>query len=179
VSADKEIARTFNYLFGENHNTVIRGGATEPLYLPPQGNARGVIRYTQNYASSALHEIAHWCIAGSERRSLIDYGYWYVPPPRSRSEQRSFFTVEARVQALEWLFAEASGVSFHLSADDVHDCNGGGDLGATETHTAFARQVERRVEAWRGQGLPRRAQRMYCALRNGAARYHWTDWLIA
>ncbi|MCZ6640872.1 MAG: elongation factor P hydroxylase [Gammaproteobacteria bacterium] len=161
MSDDKEIASTFNCLFAETHSTVIRGGVSEPLYMPPQHNARGVIRYTRNYASSALHEIAHWCIAGSKRRRLIDYGYWYLSPPRSRSGQQSFFAVEARVQALEWLFAEAAGVSFHLSADDVHDCDDRGEVGDI---AAFARQVECRVALWRAQGLPRRARRMFLAL---------------
>ena len=164
MSSDEKVARTFNCLFAKSHNTVIIGGALEPLYTPPRHNARGLIRYTRNYTLSALHEIAHWCIAGSERRRLIDYGYWYLPPPRSSALQQSFFAVEARAQALEWLFADAVGISFQLSADDVHpsdDSEGANDIIAK---AAFAERVERRVDAWRTQGLPERADQMLRAL---------------
>ena len=50
---------------------------------------------------SALHEVAHWCIASAGRRRCRDYGYWYIPPPRDATAQTEFFAVEARVQALE------------------------------------------------------------------------------
>ncbi len=165
MSLDQEIARTFNRLFAESHNTVIKGGALEPLYKPPKDNDRGVIRYTHNYTASALHEIAHWCIAGRRRRRLLDYGYWYTPPPRSLLDQRSFFSVESRVQALEWLFADAVGVSFHLSTDDVrsHHAESSDDDGNI-ARAAFAEQVGRCVDRWRRLGLPNRADRMFRAL---------------
>ncbi|MCZ6617078.1 MAG: elongation factor P hydroxylase [Gammaproteobacteria bacterium] len=163
MSPDRVIALTFNRLFAPSHNTVIAGGAREPLYLPPGPDARGVIRYTRNYASSALHEISHWCIAGTERRRLVDYGYWYLPPPRSDAEQEAFFAVEARVQALEWLFADAAGVSFHPSADDVHD--GDSEIANnTAGRATFAERVEGNVAAWHSQGIPKRANQMLGAL---------------
>ena len=159
MSLDLEIAHTFNRLFAKSHNTVIKGGASELLYKPPEGNRRSVIRYIRDSAPSALHEIAHWCIAGRNRRELIDYGYWYTPPPRSLFAQHLFFAVEARVQALESLFADVAGLPFHLSADDVHPSHGEA-LDDSIARADFAVQVERGVETWRSRGLPERADRM-------------------
>src|SRR5690606_39383874 len=53
-------------------------------YLPasePDGLARVV--FAHGFFASALHEIAHWCIAGDYRRTLHDYGYWYCPDGRT------------------------------------------------------------------------------------------------
>ena len=171
---DRVITSTFNTLFAESFRTIIVGGVTEPRYLPPQTNVRGIICYTRDYAASALHEIAHWCIAGSARCALIDYGYWYVPPPRSVSEQQAFCAVEARVQALERMFADVARVPFHLSVDDVHACTDQQVAGSTDETTrlartcsreTFARQIERSANMWRRRGLPSRADRMCRALK--------------
>ena len=37
------------------------------------------IYFARGFYSSALHEIAHWLVAGKERRKLEDFGYWYEP----------------------------------------------------------------------------------------------------
>lgn len=115
---DDEIARRFNAALARSWRTVLIGGAAEPLYLPPTAARPAVIRYTRDYAQSALHEIAHWCLAGPARRALPDYGYWYQPPPRSRQQQARFEAVEVPVQALELLLARVVGVRFHVSADN-------------------------------------------------------------
>lgn len=114
-----EIARRFNQRFARD--TVLIGGAEEPLYLPRAAGRPAIIRYTHDYPQSALHEVAHWCLAGDARRLLRDYGYWYQPPPRSEPDQSRFFAVESRVQGLELLFALAAGVRFHVSADNPGD----------------------------------------------------------
>jgi len=118
---DDEISRRFNAAFSRSHRTILIGGGPEPLYLPAQGHRPAVIRYTRDYAQSALHELAHWCLAGPRRRVLLDYGYWYQPPPRSPQQQRRFEMVEAPVQGLELLMALATGVRFHVSADNHAD----------------------------------------------------------
>jgi elongation factor P hydroxylase len=120
---DVEIAALFNARFEPAFATILAGGADEPSYLPAAGTAPAVIRYREDYAASALHEIAHWCIAGAARRRLPDYGYWYLPPPRDRAGQEAFYGVERRVQALECLLAAAAGVPFAISADnlEIHD----------------------------------------------------------
>ncbi len=53
------------------------------------------------FYASALHEIAHWCIAGENRCQQVDYGYWYEPNGRSEERQFEFEKVEVKPQALE------------------------------------------------------------------------------
>jgi elongation factor P hydroxylase len=118
---DDEISRRFNAAFSRPHRTVLIGGGSEPVYLPAQGHRPAVIRYTRDYAQSALHELAHWCLAGPRRRTRLDYGYWYQPPPRSPAQQRRFERVETPVQGLELVMALATGVRFHVSADNHAD----------------------------------------------------------
>jgi len=89
----------------------------------PASAARAVIRHREDFAASALHEIAHWCIAGRARRQLVDYGYWYRPPPCSEAEQQVFYAVEARTQALERIFAEGCGCEFRISPDNLEVAN--------------------------------------------------------
>ena len=60
-----------------------------------------------------------WCIAGKARRRLVDYGYWYQPPPRGAEKCAAFVAAEARPQALEWIFADHAGLPFDVSADDL------------------------------------------------------------
>ena len=117
--SDVEIADCFNAGMGRRYQVHLVGGATEPLYEPASEAGPARIHYTLNYAASALHELAHWCIAGRQRRELPDYGYWYRPPPRSDAEQIAFFRVELPVQALECRLAEAAGVPFRISVDDL------------------------------------------------------------
>ena len=62
--------------------------------------------------------------------------------------------MEARPQALEWLFSLACGYRFHVSADNLgapDDVNGG--------NLAFKQQVLVQALAWQERGLPQRAQR--------------------
>lgn len=101
-------------------NTRLCGGFDEPYYRPADGN-NGCYRieFTRDYPASALHEAAHWCVAGTERRRLPDYGYWYAPDGRSAEQQRLFEQVEVKPQALEWIFARASGLRFRVSADNL------------------------------------------------------------
>lgn len=114
---DRQIAGCFNRGLGRRHRVRLVGGAGEPLYLP--GDDWATIRYTRDYAASALHELAHWCTAGAARRRLADYGYWYRPPPRSMAERAAFARVEVPVQALELRFADAAGLPFRVSVDDL------------------------------------------------------------
>jgi len=74
---------------------------------------------TRDYFSSILHEVSHWCIAGPQRRKLVDFGYWYEPDGRSEIKQKEFELVEVKPQALEWLFTEACGIKFRLSVDNL------------------------------------------------------------
>jgi len=166
-----EIARRFNGAVGRRHDTVLIGGADEPLYKPAAHGRPAEIHYTRDYAQSALHEIAHWCIAGPERRRLLDYGYWYDPPPRVGRAREQFFAVESRVQGLELLFAMAAGVRFHVSVDDP-----GSDPGD------FEARVRRAARAWLAAELPARTTAVFAALADDwqariAMRQGEADWL--
>ena len=61
---DLEIADCFNAGLGRRHRTRLLGGAPEPLFEPARAGGDAVIHYTRDYATSALHELAHWCLAG-------------------------------------------------------------------------------------------------------------------
>ena len=113
-----DIVLTFNKLFAGGYNTILCGGADEPLYRTASiGQAEHQIWFRDDYASSALHEIAHWCIAGRDRRLLDDYGYWYNEK-RNADHQRRFEEAEARPQGLEWILSIAAGVEFRVSCDN-------------------------------------------------------------
>ena len=55
--------------------TRLAGGFPEPFYKAPSADAPAEVQFTRDYERSALHELAHWCIAGDSRRLLDDYGY--------------------------------------------------------------------------------------------------------
>ena len=115
-----DLEMLFNQCFEHSENTILLSGADEPLYLPVGENGKPAeIHARSDYFASALHEISHWCIAGSERRKQVDFGYWYEPDGRDEAKQAEFERVEVKPQALEWLFSEACGFPFRLSADNV------------------------------------------------------------
>jgi len=157
----QRIAATFNRLYGRPYRTLLVGGGAEPWYEPPVGDASGRIVYRHDYPASALHEAAHWCLAGARRRRLRDYGYWYVPGPRNAEQRSAFFAVEARVQGLEAVLAGVCDVRFVVSADD---------FAAPQSELdAFAGAVDAAIASLRRDGLPTRAAALHDAL---AAEFH-------
>lgn len=153
--ADQVVA-LFNHTFLPGENTQLEGGADEPFYLP---GSPACVYFRSNYTRSALHEVAHWCVAGARRRQLPDYGYWYSPDGRSAASQSAFFAVEAKPQALESLFCEACGIEFSPSVDSV-EC---------EVASTLLAAFEQRIAHWRQfyqrSGLPPRAHRFLRVLR--------------
>lgn len=120
------LVQLFNRTFADSSNTRLLAGGEEPLYLPAGVAEEGLpaedhhrIVFTRDYFASALHEVAHWCVAGAERRLQLDYGYWYLPDGRNAEQQQTFELVEVKPQALEWLFSVASGQPFKVSADNL------------------------------------------------------------
>jgi len=114
-----EIAACFDACFAQAQSTLLVGGLDEPLYLPGARGRLARLYYREDFAASALHEAAHWCIAGRQRRERTDFGYAYVPPPRSERQQASFFAAELKAQSLESVFADAADVTFRPSADNL------------------------------------------------------------
>lgn len=151
------IRAVFNACFQSRYDVTMLGGAAEPLYEPARAGRPARLWHREDFAASALHEAAHWCIAGADRRQRIDFGYWYVPAPRDAASQRRFEAVEARPQALEQWLAAAAGVTFRPSFDDVG--NDERDRGAFLVAFADARQ--RLVR----EGVPTRARSFAAALR--------------
>src|SRR5690606_41366486 len=83
-----DLIRLFDDEFRASHNTVLVRGGDEPIYLPAdEQHPQHRVIFAHGFYASALHEIAHWCIAGPERRLLVDYGYWYRPDGRTEAEQ--------------------------------------------------------------------------------------------
>ena len=55
--SDRQIAGCFNRGLGRLHGVRLIGGAAEPFYLPGKEDRQALIRYTRDYAASALHEL--------------------------------------------------------------------------------------------------------------------------
>lgn len=150
----------FDACFASRWNTRLIGGAEEPLYQPATaGSHVHTLYYRQDYFASALHEVAHWCLAGEQRRLQLDFGYWYAPEGRTAQQQRAFEAVERKPQALEWFFSRACGYRFQVSIDNLPQ-----SAQEIPDATAFQRCVLEQVRAWQVSGLPERAEIFYTAL---------------
>lgn len=158
------LIQLFEEVFFEGENTRLVRGGKEPYYAPAgDGRPAAEIVFAHGFFSSALHEVAHWCVAGKERRAVADFGYWYKPDGRSAEEQRVFEQVEVKPQALEWIFSRAAGTVFHFSADNLN-------ADATADGSAWLRfqeNVAAQAKAY-AQKMPSRAGRFAAAL---AERY--------
>lgn len=153
---DLAIARCFERCFATEASLRCLGGAKEPLYRPATAAGPAELVYREDFAASVLHEIAHWCVAGARRREQPDFGYRYLPPPRTAAEQAQFLRWELTPQALESLFADAAGVTFRPSFDDVEDRH-------VDLRQAFQESLElRRKEL--AHAMPPRAERFLKAL---------------
>lgn len=128
------LINVFESLFAEPERTLLVAGHDEPFYQAARthDDYHQVI-FAHGFFNSALHEVAHWCIAGQQRRQWDDYGYWYAPDGRTAEQQREFERVEVRPQALEQCFTWACGRPFIVSVDNLN-----GDPGSTQV---FERSV--------------------------------------
>lgn len=139
----------FNETFGRRWDTALEGGFPEPLYEPAAEGRPARIQFTRDYMNSALHEVAHWCIAGAGRRKLVDYGYWYRPDGRNAEEQAEFFAAEVKPQALELAFSRALGMEFRVSCDNLD--------GEAGNEKKFEAAVHRQLAVYEAEGFPPRA----------------------
>ncbi|WP_223670438.1 elongation factor P hydroxylase [Kangiella shandongensis] len=154
-----EFAKHFNQYFAECNIQLIPG-ADEPFYRAARSASEFAIIYsTYDYFSSALHELAHWCIAGEQRRQRDDYGYWYEPDGRSAELQQLFYQVEQKPQALEWAFSLAADLPFRLSLDNFN--NTALQNGEVE---CFRDAVFSQLKHYFNAGFPYRAQRLIALL---------------
>lgn len=149
----------FNDTFSQSRKTRLICCEPEPIYRPADENTPyHRIVFAHGFFASALHEIAHWCVAGKERRLLEDFGYWYEPDGRSAERQAEFEKVEVKPQALEWIFSQSANFSFHFSADNLE-----GDAHPSEE---FMQNVYLQVQDYLTNGLPNDAKQWSNALIN-------------
>lgn len=153
----KAVEALFNQVFYTSYQTYLVGGASEPLYKPASNEQQNnYIYYREDFFASALHEIAHWCIAGAKRRQQIDFGYWYVDDGRDAIEQKAFEAAEVKPQALELLFSLAAKYPFQVSADNLD--------GSSQAIDDFKQAVFNQAKYYAKNGLPKRATFFYSAL---------------
>ncbi len=172
----QQLIEIFSDCFLEEFNTCLVRGEDEPIYLPADdSHPQHRIIFAHGYYASALHEISHWCIAGAERRKLVDFGYWYCPDGRDEATQSQFEAAEIKPQALEWMFSVAAGFAFNVSCDNLN-----GDY--EPDRIAFQRKVQAQVTGWLQQGVPARPARFIAGLQAyyatpalTAAQFPWPE----
>lgn len=160
----QDLIRIFDNCFDKKYKTRLVAGDDEPFYQPAGELPYHQVVFAHGFFASALHEVAHWCIAGVERRQQFDYGYWYEPDGRNASQQAQFEQVERKPQALEWLFSLCAGSPFQVSVDNLG--------GAEVDRHAFTLAVHDQLTAYILNGLPERAQVFARAL----AAYYGQPW---
>ena len=154
------LVQVFADCFAERWQTRLVGGADEPYYQPARAPGEyHTLYFRHDFFASALHEVAHWCIAGEQRRQQFDFGYWYAPDGRDARQQCAFEAAECRPQALEWFFSRACGYRFQLSVD-----NPGMTAQGLPGITSFHHQVVAQAHIWQARGLSERAGVFYSAL---------------
>lgn len=146
-----QLIRLFNATFQISENTVLVAGSSEPIYRPASNQRQyNEVVFAHGYARSALHEIAHWCLAGKVRRQLTDFGYWYAPDGRSPEVQARFEQMEVGPQAIEWYLSLSAGIGFEISVDNLSGSE-------PPNRATFAAAVVARACIRAEQGWPPRA----------------------
>ena len=148
----QDLITLFNQCFELEYNTRLVKGGDEPIYLPAdETRPYHAIYFANGFFSSALHECAHWFIAGESRRQQIDFGYWYEPDGRTIEQQRLFQRLEVKPQAIECMLSLACGFRFQVSIDNLN--------GHEVDTEGFKEAVKQQVHHYTEQGLPKRAER--------------------
>ena len=154
----QDLIQLFEHTFSATMNTKLVKGGDEPLYAPASETCEyHRIIFAHGFFASALHEVAHWCLAGSARRLVEDFGYWYIPDGRDQTQQVQFEQVEIKPQAIEWAFCVAAGKPFDVSVDNLSG------TGLTD-RAAFKLAVHQQVEVYLSTGFPRDAEKFISAL---------------
>ncbi len=146
----KELSQLLNKNYLNAYNTEIIGGFDEPFYKAFEGGKPAQIQFSYDYIRSALHELAHWCVAGKERRKQDDYGYWYAADGRNQQQQNEFFKVEIKPQAIEWAFSIVLAVPFEASIDNL-----GTQVEGVEE---FNHNLKKQLNEYVAKGFPKRTQ---------------------
>lgn len=162
----QDLIQLFAATFFQQYNTRLVKGDDEPVYLPANEQcAYHQIVFAHGYYASALHEIAHWCLAGSHRRTLEDFGYWYVPDGRDQTQQNAFEQVEIKPQAIEWALSVAAKKVFDVSTDNLSG------TGKTD-RLVFKAKVYQQVLYYLEHGFPKDAETFIKVL----AEFYQSEW---
>lgn len=154
----EDLIKIFNDCFSVEYATRLVKGGDEPIYLPAnEERPYHALCFAHGFFSSALHECAHWLVAGEERRKLVDFGYWYLPDGRTEEQQRLFQQVEVKPQAVEWILSAAASYRFRVSLDNLNGT-------APVDSSAFKQAVYAQVATYCNNGLPKRIQCLRDAL---------------
>ncbi|MBT5872779.1 MAG: diaminobutyrate-2-oxoglutarate aminotransferase [Candidatus Latescibacteria bacterium] len=145
-----------NKHFLHRYGTILTGGHEEPFYRARSNDLSANIQFTRDYIRSAMHELAHWCLAGKKRRLQDDFGYWYLEDGRTQIQQEAFFKVEVKPQAIEWAFATVCDVPFEVSVDNLENHVSGSLI--------FQDMVHLQISEYLDSGYPRRAQEILALL---------------
>ncbi|MDK1311362.1 elongation factor P hydroxylase [Pseudoalteromonas ardens] len=163
-----DLISIFNALFYPKYNTKLVAGTDEPIYLPADAQCDyHRIVFAHGFYASALHEIAHWLVAGTARREQEDYGYWYCPDGRSKDQQLAFEQVEVKPQAIEWALSTAAGFAFNVSVDNLN--------GEPTCRFAFQKRVHSQVTEMLTSGFNVRTQALLKAL----SQFYSTPWPLS
>jgi elongation factor P hydroxylase len=149
----------FEKTFGKEYNIELIYGAEEPFYKASNSiEEKNQLICREDFFASALHEISHWCVAGTKRRKMDDFGYWYNPDGRNLEQQKSFEEVEVKPQAIELAFSEACKYPFKVSVDNL----------SLEKYDAtyFNDRVNDQYKSFKLNGFPKRANLFIFALKN-------------
>lgn len=153
----QDLITLFNQCFAEEYNTRLVRGDDEPIYLPADASRHyHAIFFAHGFFSSALHECSHWFVAGAERRTQVDFGYWYAPDGRNEEQQLLFQKVEVKPQAIEWILSRACGHPFRVSIDNLN--------GQEADTLAFKQAIHQQALWYCHNGLPLRAQQFHASL---------------
>ena len=128
------------------------------------GRTQVDIKLAHGFYARALHEIAHWLVAGERRRELEDYGYWYCPDGRSTEQQHEFENVEIKPQAIEWALSAAAGFDFNVSVDNLN--------GEQTCRFSFQKRVQAQVFELLDKGFNIRTEELLKALSD----FYKTPW---
>jgi elongation factor P hydroxylase len=159
-----DLISIFQACFFTSHNTILVKGGDEPIYYPQSAlRPHAEVVFARGFFASALHEIAHWLVAGEKRRQLEDYGYWYEPDGRDAEKQALFQKVEIKPQAIEWILSKACGFKFRISNDNLDGAEGDSEQ--------FKQDIQNQVMLYLDQGLPERTR----ILKEALCNFYGTD----
>ncbi|MDI4669682.1 elongation factor P hydroxylase [Pseudoalteromonas shioyasakiensis] len=163
-----DLIAIFESTFYQSHNTRLIKGDDEPIYLPAdEQTPYHQIVFAHGFYASALHEIAHWLVAGKARRLKEDYGYWYCPDGRDKHQQAEFEAVEVKPQAIEWALSTAAGFDFNVSVDNLN--------GEQTCRFDFQARVHQQVLSFLASGFNQRTTALLKALSD----FYKTPWPLS